>query len=280
METSKKGRKQGKKENKASKKAEDKSKREHKYDDEAKKKQPVVRQEPKVLESDSRDMIDDMPLNSAIAEHLSQIEQGLHCIHESHLRLHEQIHHMDKSQNEMHDKIQYLIGWQNDHFSCVQNISPIGSTFAFEEEETEEGHHNSRDASKGGDATKELLKRRRALRLPSSSDETEFKPQAKPRLKRRSNDENEKSPKPRKGNSHDQEETEHPYYKQFPPRQCDQPTAVNHHAHAGLKNSNVNCYSNAILQCIASCIRFSDFSPSENHPQFPLNHRFASLMNS
>jgi hypothetical protein len=42
----------------------------------------------------------------------------------------------------------------------------------------------------------------------------------------------------------------------------------------------VNCYSNAILQCIASCIRFSDFSPSENHPQFPLNHRFASLMNS
>ncbi len=42
----------------------------------------------------------------------------------------------------------------------------------------------------------------------------------------------------------------------------------------------MNCYSNAILQCIASCIFFSDFSPSENHPQFTLNQRFASVMNS
>ena len=25
---------------------------------------------------------------------------------------------------------------------------------------------------------------------------------------------------------------------------------------------------------------FSDFSPSENHPEFPLNHAFACLMNS
>ncbi len=45
-------------------------------------------------------------------------------------------------------------------------------------------------------------------------------------------------------------------------------------------SKNTFCYSNAILQCIASCICFSDFSPSENHPQFPLNHAFASLMNS
>jgi hypothetical protein len=132
-------------------------------------------------------------------------------------------------------------------------MSPIGSTFAFDEEETEEGHHISRNASKGGNATKEFLKRRRGPRLPSISDETELKPPAKSRsTPRRSKDQDKTSPKPRKGNSHDQEETEHPYYKQFPPRQRDQPAAVNHHAHAGLKNSNVNCYSNAILQCIAS----------------------------
>ena len=40
------------------------------------------------------------------------------------------------------------------------------------------------------------------------------------------------------------------------------------------------CYSNAILQCLASCISLSDFSPSENHPEFELNHAFASLMTS
>ena len=40
------------------------------------------------------------------------------------------------------------------------------------------------------------------------------------------------------------------------------------------------CYSNAILQCLASCIFFSDFSPSETHTEFRLNHAFASLTNS
>jgi len=71
------------------------------------------------------------------------------------------------------------------------------------------------------------------------------------------------------------------YYKNFTPRQRDGRAAVNLGAHAGLNNnSNVTCYSNAVFQCIASCITLSDFSPSENHPQFPLNHAFASLMNS
>ncbi len=42
----------------------------------------------------------------------------------------------------------------------------------------------------------------------------------------------------------------------------------------------MSCYSNAILQCLASCIFFSDFSPSVNHPEFLLNHAFASLMTS
>ncbi len=76
-------------------------------------------------------------------------------------------------------------------------------------------------------------------------------------------------------------EKEYPYYKQFPHRRLrDEPAAVNLGAHVGLKNSNVNCYSNAIFQCIASCIRFSDFSPSKKRPQFPFNHAFASLMSS
>ena len=124
---------------------------------------------------------------------------------------------MDESQNEMHDKILFLIGRQNDQFSCVENMSPIGSTFAFDEEGKEEGHHNSRNGSKGGNAAKEFLKRRRGPRLPSISDETELKPPAKsPSTPRRSKDQDKTSPKPRKGNSHDQEETEYPYYKQFP----------------------------------------------------------------
>jgi len=92
METSKKGRKQGKKGKKAKKKADDKSKREHKSDDEAQKQRAIVRQEPGVLESENHDMIDAalyVQLNRAIAEHLSRIEQRLHHINESHIRLHE-----------------------------------------------------------------------------------------------------------------------------------------------------------------------------------------------
>ncbi len=46
METSKKGRKQGKKGKKAKKKADDKSNREHKSDDEAQKQRAVARLDP------------------------------------------------------------------------------------------------------------------------------------------------------------------------------------------------------------------------------------------
>ena len=70
------------------------------------------------------------------------------------------------------------------------------------------------------------------------------------------------------------------YYSSFTHRRRGEPAAVNVGANAGLKNSNVYCYSNAILQCLASCICLSDFSPSENHPEFDLNHAFASLMTS
>ena len=69
-------------------------------------------------------------------------------------------------------------------------------------------------------------------------------------------------------------------YTTVPEQIRGEPAAVNVGANAGLKNSNVYCYSNAILQCLASCIFFSDFSPSENHTEFALNHAFASLMNS
>ncbi len=161
----------------------------------------------------------------------------------------------------MHAKVDYLIGKRTVQISCGDTMSSFGSKFESKfdigEVEAEEGHNNSSNGSKGGIATKELLKRRRGKRLPSKLDETELKPPAK-------------SP-----------EKEYPYYKQFLLRRLrDEPAAVNLGAHAGLKNSNVNCYSNAIFQCIASYISFSDFSPSEKHPQFPLNHAFASLMNS
>ncbi len=153
-------------------------------------------------------------------------------------------------------KIGYLIAKQIVQFGCADTMSLIGSKFDFGEVEAEEGHNNSSNGSKGGIATKEFLKRRCGWRLPSKFNETELKPPAK-------------SP-----------ETQCPYYKQFPLQLRNEPAAVNLGAHAGLENSNVNCYSNAIFQCIASCICFSDFSPSEKHPQFPLKHTFASLMNS
>ena len=71
-----------------------------------------------------------------------------------------------------------------------------------------------------------------------------------------------------------------PYYKNFPDRKRGEPANVNVGEFAGLENKNVYCYSNAILQSLASCMVLSDFSPSETHAEFALNHAFASLMNS
>ena len=173
-----------------------------------------------------------------------------------------------------------MIAQQNQHepFSC--NAS-FGGSFAIDAEKKYDEHDNFRNGSKVGNATKEIFKISCGPQLPSNSNATQLKPPAKSQSTPKGNkDEDKTSPKPRKSNSHDQEETEYPYYKQFPLRLRDEPAAVNLGAHAGLKNSNVNCYSNAIFQCIASCICFSDFSPSEKHPQFPLNHAFASLMSS
>jgi ubiquitin C-terminal hydrolase len=111
----------------------------------------------------------------------------------------------------------------------------------------------------------------------SQSLQPSLNPRSTPKI---SNDEVKTSRKPRKSKSHDEEKTKVSYYTTFQERKCGEPAAVNVGANAGLKNSNVSCYSNAILQCLASCIHFSDFSPSDNHPEFELNHAFASLMTS
>jgi hypothetical protein len=179
---------------------------------------------------------------------------------------------MYELQSQMHDEVNFLIAQQNQHepFSCNASFGGGSSAFNFEVEGKRDEHDNSRNGSKVGNATKEILKRSSGPQLPAKS---RFTP-------KRSNDEDKTSPKPTKSKSCDPKKTEVDYYKKFPDRQRGELAAVNVGANAGLKNSNVYCYSNAILQCLASCIRFSDFSPSENHPEFELNHAFASLMTS
>jgi len=57
-------------------------------------------------------------------------------------------------------------------------------------------------------------------------------------------------------------------------------------AHAGLINSDVICYSNAIFQCIACCADLGfceDFlrsQPSEEHQHFRLYYEFKSVISS
>ena len=74
-----------------------------------------------------------------------------------------------------------------------------------------------------------------------------------------------------------------PYYRDFQARRTNAPDPVIADAHAGLINCDVVCYSNAIFQCIASCIHVSDFlqtPPNEEHQRFPLYYEFASVMSS
>ena len=55
-------------------------------------------------------------------------------------------------------------------------------------------------------------------------------------------------------------------------------------AHAGLSDSGLMCYSNAIIQCIASCSSYvTDFlgcPPNEEHERFQLYFEFTSVINS
>jgi ubiquitin C-terminal hydrolase len=55
------------------------------------------------------------------------------------------------------------------------------------------------------------------------------------------------------------------------------------HANAGLQNSDVICYSNSILQVIASCTHLTEFflsPPSKDHRCFTLYYKFANVIHS
>ena len=82
------------------------------------------------------------------------------------------------------------------------------------------------------------------------------------------------------------DEGEAPYYRDNfinSARRTNEPDPVIDHAHAGLTNCDVICYSNALFQGIASCIHVSDFlqsPPDDEHKWFPLYHTFSSVMRS
>jgi hypothetical protein len=122
-----------------------------------------------------------------------------------HIQLKERLDCINESQRDVHAKVDFVCGKRNNQFSCGDTFSSFESTF-----------ENKFNIGEVGIATKELLTRRCGKRLPSKLDETESNPPAK------------------------FPEKEYPYYKQFPLRLRDEPTAVNLGAHAGLKNSNVN----------------------------------------
>ncbi len=76
-----------------------------------------------------------------------------------------------------------------------------------------------------------------------------------------------------------------PYYRDFPEsqRRNIHPTDNDSHANAGLINSDVICYSNSILQVIASCVHLTGFflsPPSEEHQRFRLYYKFAKVIDS
>jgi hypothetical protein len=264
----KKRRNQGEESNNAQKKAYDESNRRHKPDDQAQKQraedrfvpvgreqgqeqeQPVaaVKQAEKrgVQERGSKDMVDsalNVPTNSHIAKLLMDFGKSLHHIAQMQYQLQARLDSIVASQNKVEDNVEFLCGRKNNQFSC-STYSACGSTF-----EDPVGFP-------GDGITTVVTTQRTDKQLSTRSYE-------------------------RKTKQPTAQSPEVEYYKNFTPRQRDGRAAVNLGAHAGLNNnSNVTCYSNAVFQCIASCITLSDFSPSENHPQFPLNHAFASLMNS
>jgi hypothetical protein len=276
-----KSRKRRKKEKKTQKKSDDKSKSEHEPEDEAQTQRAVVRQESGGLEENQIIQL----MDRHVAPHLTQFQHGLHThINELNNRLEEQICLLYNRQSQMQEQVNYLIALQNQHhleqFSC--NAS-LGGSFTSDVDKKQDDHNNSGDdSSKVGNATKEILQISGGPQLRSDSNVAQSKPPAKSQsTPERSKDEDNTSRKPRKSKSHDEDKTKVSYYTTFQERiRGEPPAAVNVGANAGLKNSNVSCYSNAILQCLASCIFFSNISPSVNHPEFPLNHAFASLMTS
>jgi hypothetical protein len=76
-----------------------------------------------------------------------------------------------------------------------------------------------------------------------------------------------------------------PYYRNFPESQrCNiHDTDSDSHVNAGLQNSDVICYSNSILQVIASCTHLTEFfrsPPSEDHRHLRLYYEFANVIHS
>jgi ubiquitin C-terminal hydrolase len=76
-----------------------------------------------------------------------------------------------------------------------------------------------------------------------------------------------------------------PYYRNFPEsRQHNiHDTDSDSHADSGLQNFDVICYSNSILQVIASCTHLMEFfqSPlSKDHQRFTLYYKFANVIHS
>jgi len=171
----------------------------------------------------------------------------------------------------MQEQVTYLIGQQqcqHEQFSCP---ALLGGSFSPFDEENDHGPQLHSDFNE------------EQSKPPAKSNGTQSKPSAKSQSKSKiSKDKEKSSPKPRRNKTGDEneEKTKVSYYTTFQERIRGEPAAVNVGANAGLKNSNVVCYSNAILQCLASCICLSDFSPSDNHTEFELNHAFACLMNS
>ena len=158
----------------------------------------------------------------------------------------------------------------------------MGGSFTFDVEKKQDDHDNSRNDSKVGNATKEIFQISGGPQLLSDSNAAQSKPPAKSQStpKRSTGQDNTTHKTPANKSQSKKKSDQVQYYSSFTDRRRGEPAAVNVGANAGLKNSNVYCYSNAILQCLASCICFSDFSPSDNHPEFELNHAFASLMTS
>jgi hypothetical protein len=117
-------------------------------------------------------------------------------------------------------------------------------------------------------------------------------PQTRGTRRRKSRDEEEQIARPLKR----VQSTEHkegntmakkrsPYYRNFPEsRQCNiNPTDNDSHANAGLQNSDIACYSNSILQVIASCTHLTEFflsPPSTDHQRFKLYYKFADVIHS
>jgi hypothetical protein len=76
-----------------------------------------------------------------------------------------------------------------------------------------------------------------------------------------------------------------PHYRNFPKsQQCNiHDTDSDSHANTGLQNSDVICYSNFILQVIASCTHLTEFflsPPSKDHRCFTLYYKFANVIHS